>query len=108
MSAEITPIRICCGQKHHGPVCPDGLVMCCVCFRRVTQDRLAVLEAGSGNGVEDAPILVDMCLTCKRREDQWGKPPAPTCRKHGDDLPCGSCTWDDGQQRMEDSDGVME
>jgi hypothetical protein len=36
------PVRLCCGQAHWGPVCPDGRVMCCVCFGRFSQDELAV------------------------------------------------------------------
>lgn len=30
------PVRICCGKPHVGPVCPDGKVMCALCFDRVT------------------------------------------------------------------------
>jgi len=66
------PIRVCCGQRHHGPVCPDGLVMCCICFNRVTRDRLHVLEEGAGASVESAPIYEDLCVTCKKREQRWG------------------------------------
>lgn len=69
----ITPVRICCGQPHHGPVCPDGLVMCCICFNRVPQDRLAVLEEGDGADVSSAPILEDVCKTCRRKEQAWGE-----------------------------------
>lgn len=28
------PVRLCCGQRHHGSICPDGKVMCANCFRR--------------------------------------------------------------------------
>jgi hypothetical protein len=28
------PVRLCCGQRHWSVVCPDGLVMCCICFDR--------------------------------------------------------------------------
>jgi hypothetical protein len=66
------PIRNCCGKQHHGPVCPDGLVMCCLCFKRVSQDKLAVLEAGDGLGIESAPTYEDVCRACRRREDRWG------------------------------------
>lgn len=66
------PIRSCCGRAHLGPTCPDGLTMCLVCFKRVTRDRLALLEEGDGSSVESAPIYVDMCRTCKQREDRWG------------------------------------
>jgi len=34
------PVRICCGQDHDGPVCPDGLVMCCLCFSRFEPEYL--------------------------------------------------------------------
>lgn len=45
------PVRICCGQRHNGPVCPDGLVMCCLCFDRFIPDE---------NTTEDiCPICVD-------------------------------------------------
>jgi hypothetical protein len=36
------PHRLCCGQPHYGPQCPDGLVMCCVCFGRFPVDELTV------------------------------------------------------------------
>jgi hypothetical protein len=42
MSSDFVPFRLCCGLQHHGPVCPDGKVMCCICFERVGQDELAV------------------------------------------------------------------
>ena len=76
MSAESAendaPVRPCCGQRHHGPVCPDGLVMCCICFNRVPKDRLALLDDGDGATSESAPIYEDVCRTCRRREEQWG------------------------------------
>ena len=53
---EINPYRPCCGQQHHGPVCPDGLVMCVLCFKRVSPDRLHVLEEGDGAEASSAPI----------------------------------------------------
>ena len=34
------PVRLCCFERHYGVVCPDGLVMCCLCFERVTLDHL--------------------------------------------------------------------
>ncbi len=27
------PVRLCCGERHTGVVCPNGTVMCCVCFK---------------------------------------------------------------------------
>jgi hypothetical protein len=70
---EGAPIRVCCGQRHYGPVCPDGLVMCCICFKRLPKDRLALLEEGDGSSAESAPIYEDVCRTCRRREEQWGR-----------------------------------
>lgn len=69
---KINPIRICCGERHHGPVCPDGLAMCCHCFKRVPRSRLHVLEEGGGADVSSAPIYEDVCRTCKAREIRWG------------------------------------
>lgn len=40
------PVRLCCGQSHWGPVCPDGLVMCCICFSRFEKSDLYVDAAG--------------------------------------------------------------
>lgn len=65
------PVRSCCGQRHYGPVCPDGLVMCCHCFNRFPKDRLALAEEGDGLDPSSAPIYLDVCRTCKAREDRW-------------------------------------
>jgi hypothetical protein len=56
------PVRVCCGHRHAGTVCPDGLVMCCLCFDRVPFDRLHVLGDGSRENV---------CVDCARREREW-------------------------------------
>jgi len=45
------PVRLCCGQRHWGAVCPDGKVMCCVCFERVSQDALCILPNGEKENV---------------------------------------------------------
>jgi hypothetical protein len=31
---DTPPVRLCCGQPHSGAMCPDGKVMCCICFSR--------------------------------------------------------------------------
>lgn len=62
------PIRNCCQQHHLGPVCPDGLVMCRICFKRVSRDRLHVLDDGDGAEVSSAPIYEDVCRACRARE----------------------------------------
>jgi hypothetical protein len=43
-SAEIDapPVRVCCGQRHYGVTCPDGKIMCCVCFERFDKADLMV------------------------------------------------------------------
>lgn len=53
------PVRLCCGQRHYGVTCPDGLVMCCICFDRVSADRLNATEDGT---------LEDACRSCAERE----------------------------------------
>ena len=52
--------RSCCGQSHPGPVCPDGLVMCCLCFERVPIDQLAT-DPDDGQ-------KVDVCQPCREYE----------------------------------------
>ena len=53
------PVRLCCGQRHYGVQCPDGLVMCGMCFRRVSVDNLNVCEDGRRENV---------CLRCAAQE----------------------------------------
>jgi len=56
------PVRICCGQRHWGVACPDGLVMCCVCFSRFPVDRLAVDPSDGKHW--------DVCQQCAADEQQ--------------------------------------
>lgn len=44
MTSEVrpVPVRLCCGQRHWGAICPDGRVMCCVCYGRFSPDELYV------------------------------------------------------------------
>lgn len=51
------PVRICCGQRHWGAVCPDGLVMCCHCFKRFPKEELM-------RDAVDSSKRWDVCLTC--------------------------------------------
>jgi len=53
------PVRLCCGQRHFGPICPDGLVMCCICFKRVRQEDLNTTTDGKKE---------DVCLKCAETE----------------------------------------
>ena len=52
------PVRLCCGQRHYGARCPDGTVMCCVCFDKFTDDQLST----------DDGVLTDVCLSCAAGE----------------------------------------
>jgi len=48
------PVRLCCFTRHWGVVCPDGRVMCQICFDRFEQDQLAV----------DDGQKINVCQTC--------------------------------------------
>ena len=37
---EEPPVRLCCFERHWGAVCPDGKVMCVVCFERFDESDL--------------------------------------------------------------------
>lgn len=52
------PIRLCCFERHFGPVCPDGTVMCCLCFGKYEQDQLAM----------DGGVKIDVCKDCYMNE----------------------------------------
>lgn len=55
------PVRLCCGQPHWSAACPDGLIMCCLCFSRVTFEELNITEDG---------FREDVCLPCALEEDR--------------------------------------
>jgi hypothetical protein len=55
------PVRLCCGQRHWTVQCPDGLVMCCLCFGRFPVTELHADEHG---------YIWDVCKTCKREEQE--------------------------------------
>lgn len=52
------PVRLCCGKRHFGPMCPDGMVMCCLCFGRFAVDQLNVVD-----GQRE-----DVCKQCSEEE----------------------------------------
>lgn len=55
------PTRLCCGQRHWSAACPDGKVMCCICFGRFSLDELDEadrLEDGTDGG------RTDVCRQC--------------------------------------------
>lgn len=53
------PVRLCCGQRHYGPQCPDGKVMCCLCFERFEVSQLNICEDGRPE---------DVCKPCALAE----------------------------------------
>lgn len=53
------PTRLCCGKKHYGVQCPDGKVMCCLCFSRFEVKDLNVTEDGRPE---------DVCVQCALEE----------------------------------------
>lgn len=53
------PVRLCCGQRHWGAQCPDGLVMCCLCFGRFPVSELNVIADGTPE---------DVCAGCAAAE----------------------------------------
>lgn len=53
------PVRLCCRQRHFGVVCPDGKVMCQLCYSRFGTDQLYVDENGD---------KWDYCLECAEME----------------------------------------
>lgn len=57
------PVRLCCGQRHLGSECPDGSVMCCMCYDRVRRDQLNRLPDGQ---------LEDCCRECAEAERKAG------------------------------------
>lgn len=54
------PVRLCCMQRHFDTVCPDGKVMCCLCFDRFDQDDLHTLPNGKRE---------DVCRECGITEE---------------------------------------
>lgn len=54
----MNPVRLCCGERHWGIQCPDGLVMCCICFKRFHTDQLARDQDGRHT---------DVCKGCEGR-----------------------------------------
>jgi hypothetical protein len=59
LTSEKPPTRICCGEPHYGPMCPDGLTMCCLCFERFAVPDLYIGADG---------YVWDYCRVCASRE----------------------------------------
>lgn len=78
----IDPIRLCCGKRWSdhlgtdGVVCPDHMVVCCICFHRVTPEELTTDPDG---------CKVNVCMNCTIDEAQYiNKFDIERC-KHGSD-----------------------
>lgn len=57
----LPPVRLCCGERHVGPVCLDGKVMCCLCFERKSIEELNTTPDGE---------VEDVCKTCAAKEQE--------------------------------------
>lgn len=58
----LDPVLLCCGQHaslHEGAICPDGLVMCCLCFERFPIAQLNITPNGK---------VEDVCENCALME----------------------------------------
>lgn len=86
----IDPVRLCCGLRHWGPVCPDDKVMCCICFERFSQEELYVDPGGIRWDVCDTDAKAEARESAVRREAaaQRAREQAQDAeRGAGDDLP---------------------
>ncbi|CAB4162772.1 hypothetical protein UFOVP783_116 [uncultured Caudovirales phage] len=53
------PVRLCCGERHLGPVCPDGKAMCALCHHKFAPEDLNTSADGDTENV---------CKGCARME----------------------------------------
>ena len=60
-NVRIPPVRLCCGQRHWGVLCPDGKVMCCICFSRFPESGLFVNSEGRRE---------DICVSCAKKMEK--------------------------------------
>lgn len=54
------PVRLCCGKRHSGAQCPDGKMMCCLCYERFDMSKFHVLSDG---------CVEDVCRACNEVEE---------------------------------------
>lgn len=59
---SVVPFRLCCGEQHYGPLCPDGKVMCQLCFCRFDIEDLNVVSIDFEGQHED------VCKECAAKE----------------------------------------
>lgn len=55
------PVRLCCMARHNGPVCPDGTVMCAICFDKFTGNQLYTDKNGTTH---------DICKPCHKQDQE--------------------------------------
>ena len=61
------PIRLCCMKRHFGAQCPDGLVMCCLCFK-----RFPLVKLGKTRDGEPTDVCV-YCAEMERKAREYGR-----------------------------------
>lgn len=59
------PVRLCCMQRHWTVACPDGLVMCELCFERFPEGHLM-------GDKDDHSKRWNVCIECGFRENVAG------------------------------------
>lgn len=60
------PIRLCCFERHSGPVCANQTVMCQLCWTSVPIEELYV---------DSHDKVWDVCAPCGRKEAEQMKIP---------------------------------
>lgn len=49
---------MCCGERHVGALCPDGSVMCCLCFNKYPLSAMSEVDG----------VKTDVCPNCALQE----------------------------------------
>lgn len=96
------PVRLCCGQRHYEAQCPDGLVMCCLCFSRFPVSELHVTGDGTPEDVCQGCAAAGNTRTGRTITEQetWTMtvpvqlPPAHIHEDDGTVEGCPGCFWD--------------
>lgn len=60
--ADKIPVRLCCGQRHWTVTCPDGKVMCCICFSRFAREELHADDQGQ---------RWNICIPCEKHNEDY-------------------------------------
>ena len=73
MTIREVPVRLCCGQRHIGFVCNDGMVMCCICFDRFLIEQLHLDTDG---------VPQDVCKRCASQQQVRSRTDAALAAYH--------------------------